>query len=270
MKLPSLLIAGAVLVSAFFELYAAAGPRVSDQSSTALLQAKPDPIAIDVTKMAVIVVDMQNDFGSKNGLFDLRGIDLSEIQKVVAPIANVVASARKAGARIIYLKMAFLPDLSDAGLPDSPTRIGLLRNGVGRTVRAPDGRESRVLIRETWNTDILDELKPAPEDIVIYKHRFSGFYQTELDAVLKKFGIRQLIVTGCTTSVCVESTVRDAMFHDYNCIVLADCTAEPLGSDFSRSNHEGTLFLVERRFGSVSTSADFIETLKTIGVRRTQ
>jgi ureidoacrylate peracid hydrolase len=106
---------------------------------------------------------------------------------------------------------------------------------------------------------------------VRYKHRFSGFYQTELDAVLKKLGVRQLIVTGCTTSVCVESTVRDAMFHDYNCIVLADCTAEPQGADFPRSNHESTLFMVERAFGSVSTSADFIATLETkVGVLRGQ
>jgi ureidoacrylate peracid hydrolase len=204
-------------------------------------------------------------------LFDLMGVDLAAIQKVVPPIANVVASARKSGVKIIYLKMGFLPDLSNAGLPDSPNRIGHLRVGAGKTVRAPDGRESRVLIRDTWNTEILDELKPAPEDIVIYKHRFSGFYQTELDAVLKKLGVRQLIVTGCTTSVCVESTVRDAMFHDYNCIVLADCTAEPQGAELPRSNHEATLFMIQRAFGSVSTSVDFIETLKTIvGIRRTE
>jgi ureidoacrylate peracid hydrolase len=68
-------------------------------------------------------------------------------------------------------------------------------------------------------------------------------------------------VTGCTTSVCVESTVRDAFFRDYHCVVLEDCTAEPMGANLSRSNHDGTILLVERIFGSVSTSTNFINAL---------
>ena len=95
---------------------------------------------------------------------------------------------------------------------------------VGAAVTAPDGRESRVLIRDTWNTDILDEVKPAAEDTVIYKTRYSGFYGTDLDSVLRARDVKWLIVTGATTSVCVESTVRDAMFRDNNCILSADCS----------------------------------------------
>jgi ureidoacrylate peracid hydrolase len=89
-------------------------------------------------------------------------------------------------------------------------------------VRAPNGAESRILIRDTWNTDIVPELKPDAEASVVYKNRYSGFYNTELDATLKRHFIKNLIVTGCTTSVCVESTVRDAMFRDYRCVVLRD------------------------------------------------
>jgi ureidoacrylate peracid hydrolase len=136
-----------------------------------------------------------------------------------------------------------------------------LRMGVGQTVRAPDGSESRILIRDTWNTDIVPQLTPQADDIVIYKTRFSGFYQTDLDAKLRKMGIRHLIVTGCTTSICVESTVRDAMFRDYLCVLLADCMSEPIGTSLPRSNHDASLLAVEVLLGWVSGSAEFINAL---------
>jgi ureidoacrylate peracid hydrolase len=82
----------------------------------------------------------------------------------------------------------------------------------------------------------VDELKPQPDDINIYKTRFSGFYQTDLDSMLKKLGVKYLIVTGVTTSICVDSTVRDAMFRDYLCILLKDCMSEPIGSNLPRTN----------------------------------
>ena len=228
------------------------------------LNAKPEPIEIDTAKTAVIVVDMQNDFGSKGGMFDRAGIDISGIQKVIDPTAKVLASARRAGVKIIYLKMGFRPDLSDLGSPDSPNRVLHLRFGVGQTMRAPDGRESRILIRDTWNTDILPELKPQADDVVIYKHRFSGFYQTDLDATLKKLGIKHLIITGCTTSVCVEATVRDAMYKDYSCVLLTDCMSQPtLGKSLPGSNHDASLVvLTEAGFGWVSSSDQFIKALE--------
>jgi ureidoacrylate peracid hydrolase len=129
-------------------------------------------------------------------------------------------------------------------------------------MRAPDGTESRILIRDTWNTDIVPELKPQVEDVVIYKHRFSGFYQTELDAKLKQLGVKYLIITGCTTSVCVESTVRDAMFRDYSCVLLTDCMSEPVGYDLPRSNHEASILVIQTLFGWVSTSNEFIRALE--------
>jgi ureidoacrylate peracid hydrolase len=223
------------------------------------LVAKPEPIAIDPAKSAVIVVDMQNDFGTKGGMFDRAGIDISMIQKAVAPTARVLATARQKGVRIVYLKMGFHPDLADLGPADSPNRVRHLRFGVGRVIHAPDDRESRILIRDTWNTDIVSELKPRPEDIVIYKPRFSGFYQTDLDATLKKMGAKYLIFTGCTTSICVESTIRDAMFRDYSSVLLADCAGEPIGYGFPRSNHEASLLSIETLFGWVSNSDELIK-----------
>lgn len=235
----------------------------SDRKHRFTLDAKPEPITVDAAAAAVIVIDMQNDFGAKGGLFDHAGLDISMIQRAVAPTAEVLAAARKAGIKIIYVNMGFRPDLSDLGAPDSPNRVRHLMFGVGKPVRAPNGEESRFLIRGTWNTAVVSELTPEHGETVIYKHRFSGFYETELDAVLKNFGIKSLIITGCTTSVCVESTVRDAMFRDYQCTLLADCMGEPIGNNFPRSNHEATLLVLQTLFGWVSDSTNFKRALES-------
>ena len=243
---------------------ATTGKRQPTENATAkrvvTVQAQPRSFEMDLQKTAVLVVDMQNDFGSKGGLLDRLGISIAEIRAVIPPTARTLAAARSAGIPIVYLKMAYRPDLSDLGASDAPNRIGHLQAGVGKTVAAPNGDRSRVLIRDTWNTEILDELQPKPGEVVLYKNRFSGFHQTGLDDLLKKKGIRHLIFTGCTTSVCVESTVRDAVFLDYAPVVLADCTAEPAGFEM---NHKATLTLIEKRlFGSVSSSDEFIRALK--------
>src|SRR5437867_6165979 len=225
------------------------------------LNAKPEPIAINPARTAVIVVDMENDFVAKGGMFDRAGADISGAQKAIAPTAKVLAAARQAGMKIVYLKMGYRPDLSDLGATDSVNRTRHLKFGVGQKIQTPDGRESRLLIRDTWDTDIVPELKPQASDIVIYKTRFSGFYQTDLDATLKKFGIKYLIVTGVTTSICVESTVRDAMFSDYLCVMLRDCMSEPIGHDLPRTNHDASLLNAEVLLGWVSDSDQLIKAL---------
>ena len=226
------------------------------------LAAKPAPITFDLAKTVVMVVDMQNDFGSKGGMFDRAGLDISIIQRAVPPTAKVLTAARSAGIKIVYLKMGFRPDLSDMGTPDSPNWIGHHAIGVGTAMRAPNGTESRILVRDTWNTEIVDELRPQPSDIVLYKHRYSGFFQTDLDDRLKLLGTRYIIFTGCTTGVCVESTLRDAMFRDYSPVLLADCSGEVVGCNLLRSNHDASLLLIEQRFGWVSSSEEFVKALQ--------
>jgi ureidoacrylate peracid hydrolase len=226
------------------------------------IDAKPSTITIDLASTAVIVVDMQNDFGSKGGMLDRNGVDITMIRRAVPPTVKVIAAGRESGMKIIFLKMAFKPDLSDLGPPDSPNGRGHRLSGVGTRMRAPDGTEGRILIRDTWNTEILSELKPETRDIQIYKHRYSGFFETDLDATLKRLSVRNLVFTGCTTSVCVESTIRDAMFRDYSPILLEDCTGEPLGNDLPRSNHEASLFLIAGRFGWVSSLTAFLEAIE--------
>lgn len=229
------------------------------------LTARPSLIDIDVASTAVIVVDMQNDFGSKGGMFDRAGIDISMIQKAVRPTAKAISAARQAGIKIIYLKMGYKSDLSDLGTEDSPNRMRHLQiMHVGDTMTTPIGTKSRILVRDSWGTDIVPELKPAKDDIVLYKTRFSGFYKTDLDLILKKMGIRKIIFTGCTTSICVESTIRDASFRDYSPILLEDCSGEPIGYNFPRSNHDASLLNIEILFGWISDSHNFVKSLEML------
>lgn len=230
-------------------------------SRTIQLDARPVPHLLDTATTAVIVVDMQNDFGSPGGMFDRAGIDIKPIQAIVQPIVAVLEAARSVGMPIVYLKMAFQPDLSDSSYPDGPTWVKHLPLDAGEPTTAPDGSPSRILIRDTWNTEIVDELQPQAEDIVIYKNRYSGFYNTTLDATLRDRGIGAVVVVGATTSVCVDSTVRDAVFRDLHCLVLEDCTAEPIAFDAPRSNHDATLLTLELLFASITTSETLIAAL---------
>jgi ureidoacrylate peracid hydrolase len=225
------------------------------------IDAQPESMTLDPSRTAVIVVDMQNDFGAEGGMFARAGIDISAIRRVVGPTEKVLAEARRSGIKVVYLKMAFKPDLSDAGLPDAPTWLKHVPLRAGEAVTAPDGTESRILVRDTWNTDIIDELAPEADDLVVHKHRFSGFYQTDLDAKLTRLGIKSLIFTGCTTSVCVESTLRDAMFRDYHCLLLEDCAAEPIGSDLARTNHDASVQVVQTLFGWTARSDELLAAL---------
>jgi nicotinamidase-related amidase len=229
-----------------------------------VIDAEPEPFRINTGATAVLVVDMQNDFGSKDGMLDRAGIPIGDIQRAIGPTSAALAAARRAGIKVVYLKMGYRSDLSDLGGPDSPNRLSHERFGVGKAITRADGGSYHILVRDEWGTDIVDELKPDPGEVVVYKTRFSGFYQTDLDDILRAAGVKSLIVTGCTTSICVESTLRDAFFRDYRCLLIQDCTAEPIGSDLTRSNHEATILLARTVFGAVSTSERFVAALDTV------
>jgi ureidoacrylate peracid hydrolase len=231
---------------------AAAAAR-GDRPAAVTFEFTPAKIDIGSARTAVLVVDMQNDFCSRGGLLDLMGWDLSGVQRTIAPTARVLTAARKAGLSIVYLKGALKPDPSD------PAREGLAN--LLKTIRAPDDAKSRVQVRDTWNTDIVPALKPEAGDSVIYKYRYSGFFETELHATLRKMGVTQLVVVGATTSVCVESTIRDASFRDYACVLLADCTAEPMGD--GRTNYEASLRVIQARFGAISDSETFVKAVES-------
>jgi len=233
-----------------------------ETSGTLAIEARPAAFELDPERAAVIVVDMQNDFSSERGLFGLAGVPLAPIHAVVEPIARVLTAARLSGIPIVYIKTGFETETSDvpAALRDHPAQKGTSAS-IGTAVEAPDGSTSRVMIRGTWNTDVVDELRPAAEDRIVWKTRYSAFFRTDLDDVLTELDVRDLVFTGCTTSVCVDSSVKDAMFRDYNCLVLEDCVAEPIDSDLEHTPHEATLRVIETVLGFVGSSAPLIEEL---------
>jgi len=226
------------------------------------VQARPGGFGFVPGATAVIVVDMQHDFAAPEGMFGRAGIPLDGIRQVVEPTRRVLDAAREAGILVVYLTMQFKDDLSDLGSATAPNRTRHLAMGVGEQVDAPDQSRSRVLVEGTWNTRIIDELAPRSGDVVMAKHRYSGFFETDLDAVLRERGIASLIFTGCTTSVCVESTLRDAFYRDYQCLLLTDCCAEAIGSDQARTNHDASLTVIEALFGWTTHSEQFLSSLQ--------
>jgi ureidoacrylate peracid hydrolase len=234
---------------------------VHHKNRAVTIEARPESIRVDIDKCALLVIDMQNDFGAKGGMFNRAGIDISPIERAVPRTMRALAAARLAAIPIVYLKMQHTADLANAGRPNAPHWIKHRPLGVGETAESPDGRPSRVLVEDTWNTEILPSLAPQEGDVILPKHRYSGFFETDLDRILRDRGIEYLVVTGCTTSVCVESTIRDAMFRDYHCLLLEDCTGEPIASDQKRGNHEASLLTIQLLFGWISNSEHFVEAL---------
>ncbi len=206
------------------------------------LDTKLEPVEIDPAKSAVVVVDMQNAFASKGGTLDIAGVDLSDAPRVARTIRNVLDAARSAGVQIVYLRMAYKPDLSNAGGPDSPNCRKELAMHLMRSKPELDGK---LLTEGNWDSEIVDELAPQRGDLVVTKTRYSGFAGTTLDSQLRVRGIRYLIFAGIAANVCVESTLRDAYFHDYWPILVADGTM-PAGG---QAIYDATMFNVESFFG---------------------
>jgi ureidoacrylate peracid hydrolase len=219
------------------------------------LDAKPNPLDVDFKKSAIVVVDMQNAFASKGGMLDIAGADITDAPRVVSVIRSILAAARQKSVPIVHLRMAYKPDLSDSGGPNSPN----YHKELAMTLMCSrPGLKGKVLTEGTWDADIVEELAPQPGDLVITKTRYSGFAGTPLDSQLRMRGVQFLLFAGIATNVCVESTLRDAYFHDYWPILLADA-AMPAGPT---SAHEATLFNVESFFGWTTTSQELLRHLR--------
>lgn len=218
------------------------------------LATKPEPIDIDLNKTALIVVDMQNAFASKGGLFDLAGLDISGAAPAIEANKRLLDAARKAAIAVIYLQMSFKPDLSDAGDPTSPAYHKELALHLMRDRPELDGK---LLVDNTWDWQIVDDLTPGPGELVVRKTRYSGFCRTNLENHLNAKGIRTLLFSGIATNVCVESTARAAFFAEFWPILIADAMNHS-GPDFNR---QSTLWNFEHVFGWVTESAAVIETL---------
>ena len=225
------------------------------------LVAEPEPLTLDLDRTAVLVVDMQNAFASPGGMLDLAGIDVAPAAGVVANARLVCEAARRAGLPVVYLTIGYPPDLSTAGGPESPNpRKELALRLMGER---PELR-SKLLTFGTWDFEVVDALAPVPGDTVIVKSRYSGFHGTELDSMLRSRGVRNLLMLGIASNVCVESTLRDAYFLEYWPVMVADATM-PAGS---RAIQEATEYNVRTFFGWVATSEDVATSLRTAAATR--
>jgi ureidoacrylate peracid hydrolase len=219
--------------------------------------ARPEAVELDLHSSALVVVDMQNAFAAKGGVFDLAGIDISKAAKVIGVVRRILQGARIAGIQVVYLQMGYKEDLSDSGGPESPNwqkEYALL------LMRKHPDLKGKILTRGTWDFAIVDELKPNSNDIVIVKTRYSGFAGTNLDAVLRSRQIRFLFFAGMATNVCVESTLRDAFVLDYWPILLSDATlqAGPV------SLQKAAIQNVENHLGWTLRSHEFLRALTQV------
>lgn len=213
------------------------------------LKAEPEPLEIDLKRTAVLVIDMQNTFVSKGGGFDMAGKDMAYIARTIEPNRKIIEAARNKGVKVVYAVHRITEDMKEIGPmsrfhPD-PERM-----------KDPEVRNGSVL-EGTWGTEIIDELKPREDEMVIVKRRFGAFTGTELDMMLRTFDIRYLIFTGVATNVCVETSFREASQLQYLPVLVSDATAatEPSRQQPSEDN-------IKEIFGWVTTSDEVLEVLK--------
>jgi ureidoacrylate peracid hydrolase len=215
---------------------------------------KPESRAIDPARSAVLVVDMQNAFASKGGMFDLSGIDIGGAPRLVQIVHQVLERSRHAGVQVVYLQMGYDAKLASSGGPDSPNWHKEL---ALRLIRQRPELKGRVLTEGQWDWEVVNELRPHSEDLVVNKTRYSGFYGTPLDSMLRTRGIRTLFFVGIATNVCVESTLRDAFFLDYWPVLVRDATMQA-GPQLLQ---EATVKNVEEYFGWTLTAFEYIDTI---------
>lgn len=214
-----------------------------------LIAAEPHPLAVALERTALLIIDMQRDFLEPGGFGEALGNDVSLLKAAVAPLQAVLAAARAAGILIVHTREGHRPDLSDAPLAKIERGSPSLRIG------AP-GPMGRILIRGEPGHDIIPQLYPIDGEPVIDKSGKGAFFATDLDLTLKNCGIENLIVTGVTTEVCVNTTVREANDRGYRCVVLADCCAS-----YFPEFHEMGLKMIKAQggiFGWVSGSKQML------------
>lgn len=225
-------------------------PAPSRSGPSVVLSARPEAIRLDAATTAVIVVDMQNAYASEGGYVDEAGFDIGPAAGVIPKIVEVVDMARAAGMPVVFLQNGWDSHYAEAGTALSPNWH---KSNALKTMRARPELAGKFLARGGWDYDLVDGLHVQEGDLRVHKPRYSAFFNSQLDSVLRARGIRTLIFTGIATNVCVESTLRDGFHLEYFGVLLEDAVHH-LGPDFTR---EASLYNVETFFGWVSSVADF-------------
>ena len=203
---------------------------------------------LDPSRTALLVIDMQQDFLSNDGYFARKGYDPAPLRAVLPAVNSVIAAAREAGVAVILTRQGYRADLADM---TDYERWKRKRSGLDGT---------NVLVRGSPGFAIVPEIAVAPSDIIIDKTANGAFTHTDLDTVLRARGITHLLFTGCTTDVCVHTTLREANDRNYQCCLIEDACASG-----DRYAHEAAIHMTtveDGVFGVVAKAADVVAGLK--------
>jgi biuret amidohydrolase len=225
-----------------------------NQGTMIAIPAEPYPFEFDPAHAALLIIDMQRDFLESGGFGEMLGNDVSQLRRTIGPNRRLLAAWRNAGLMVMHTREGHRPDLAD--LPHAK-RV----RGRGATCIGDAGPMGRILVRGEPGHDIIRELYPEPGEPVIDKPGKGAFFATDLNAMLHNRHITQLVVTGVTTEVCVNTTVREANDRGYDCLVPEDC----VGSYFPEFQDAGLKMIKAQGgiFGWVSRSCNIIAALNT-------
>lgn len=219
-----------------------------------VVDAEPGAFSLDLSRTAVLVIDMQRDFLEPGGFGEALGNDVGQLSGARRNCRALLQGARQVGLLIVHTREGHRPDLSDA--PPAKVKRGAPRMRIG-----DPGPMGRILVRGERGHDIVPDLAPLPGEPVVDKPGKGAFYATDLHAILAHRGAEALVVCGVTTEVCVHTTVREANDRGYRCLVLADCC----GSYFPEF-HEVGLRMIKAQgaiFGWVSSAPQFLAAVRT-------
>lgn len=222
------------------------------------LIAKPQNITINIDRTAIIIVDMQNDFCAANGYLDRCGVDYGQARKLIDPINLLSKKVRDYKIPIVWLSWAIRPDRFTMS-PSMPC----VHASMDELMIYPNFAQNKGGWGATegeWGAQIIDELHVDENDIQVKKQRFSGFFNTDLDSILRNMNITTLFFAGVASDICVLTTMQDAMFLGYDVVMLTDCVATNSPSYCV----EATEYHVKQLYGFTSVSSFLMASIDSL------
>lgn len=220
-----------------------------------IADAMPQPVEIDLARTALIVVDMQNDFCDPEGWFAQKGLGIKAARRPIPVLQKLLPAWRQAGGALVWLNWGIRADRANLS-PTIHFKGKRSADGVGYAEASPIDHGPS-LVQGSWGAQAIDELTVAPGDLTVHKHRLSGFWDNELDSVLRQQGITTLVFAGINTDRCVFSTLQDAAFLGYDCVLLQDACSTPSPAYVTK----GVLYIVELLHGFVASAASLMRAL---------